>query len=370
MMRVVRRLSFVAAIALAGCGGAAAPAASSAPASAPGNAASAAAKASGAASAKPAVQASASAAGQKDTVRSAFLTFTSAASMPWVAKGAGIYDKYGLDVSLTYIAPATLNQTLLAGKDLDVGYGSAANLVTLDAQGGDLVILAASIQGGLFTIVGGKGIKTIQDLRGKTAAMTTVGSTTDLVLRQVLQDNGLTPNKDANVIATGPDPPTMVAALQSGQIAAGIFSEPFASILQAQGGTVLYDQAASGVKAVQIPITVKRTYVAGHRDLLKRVLMANMEAIHLMKKNPAEAVKYTVPFIKIEDTAVLQHGLEAIMKITDDDLSVPMDDLAQSIKIAAGTIPEVAKLKPEDLVDLSLLQEIKASGFLDKLKQS
>jgi hypothetical protein len=100
------------------------------------------------ASAKPAVQASASAAGQKDTVRSAFLTFTSAASMPWVAKGAGIYDKYGLDVSLTYIAPATLNQTLLAGKDLDVGYGSAANLVTLDAQGGDLVILAASIQGG------------------------------------------------------------------------------------------------------------------------------------------------------------------------------------------------------------------------------
>jgi ABC-type nitrate/sulfonate/bicarbonate transport system substrate-binding protein len=200
--------------------------------------------------------------------------------------------------------------------------------------------------------------------------MTTVGSTTDLVLRQVLQDNGLTPNKDANVIATGPDPPTMVAALQSGQIAAGIFSEPFASILQAQGGTVLYDQAASGVKAVQIPITVKRTYVAGHRDLLKRVLMANMEAIHLMKKNPAEAVKYTVPFIKIEDTAVLQHGLEAIMKITDDDLSVPMDDLAQSIKIAAGTIPEVAKLKPEDLVDLSLLQEIKASGFLDKLKQS
>src|SRR5712692_10366389 len=310
MMRVVRRLSFVVAIALAGCGGAAAPAASSAPASAPGNAASAAAKASGAASAKPAVQASASAAGQKDTVRSAFLTFTSAASMPWVAKGAGFYDKYGLDVSLTYIAPATLNQTLLAGKDLDVGYGSAANLVILDAQGGDLVILGASIQGGLFTIVGGKGIKIIQDLKGKTAAMTTVGSTTDLVLRQVFQQNGLTPNQDANIVATGPDPPTMLAALQSGQVAAGVFSEPFASVALSQGGSVLWDQAASGAKAVQIPITVKRAYIAGHRDLLKRLMMANMEAIHFMKKNPAQAVEHTVQYIKIEDRAALQKGLE------------------------------------------------------------
>src|SRR5712692_8957073 len=369
MMRVVRRLSFVVAIALAGCGGAAAPAASSAPASAPGNAASAAAQASGAASAKPAVQASASAAGQKDTVRSAFLTFTSAASMPWVAKGAGIYDKYGLDVSLQYILPATLNQTLLAGKDLDVGYGSAANLVLLDAQGGDLVILGASVQGGLFTIIGSQGVKSIQDLRGKTAAMTAAGSTTDLVLRQVLQQNNLTPNKDVSITALQ-DPPTMVAALNSGQIAAGVFSEPFGAMVQAQGGTVLYDQAASGVKAVQIPVTVKRAYIAGHRDLLKRLLMANMEAIHFMKKNPADAVKYTVPYIKVEDTAALQRGLEAILKITDDDLGVPMEDLAQSIKIAAGTVPEVAKLKPEDLVDLSLLQEIKASGFLDKLKQS
>jgi hypothetical protein len=37
------------------------------------------------------------------------------------------------------------------------------------------------------------------------------------------------------------------------------------------------------------------------------------------------------------------------------------------MKIAAATVPEVAKLKPEDVVDLSLIQEITASGFLDKL---
>jgi NitT/TauT family transport system substrate-binding protein len=359
-----RLLPIAVALVLSACGGTAAPVSSPAPSPKP----SAAAPASVAASPKPSAAASAPA--RKEPVRAAFLTFNSGGSLPWVAKGAGSFDKYGLDVSLTYIAPATLNQTLLAGKDLDVGYGSAANLVTLDAQGGDLVILGASIQGGLFTIVGGKGIAKIQDLKGKAAAMTTVGSTTDLVLRQVLQENGLTPNKDVNVIASGSETSTMVAALQSGQIAAGVFSEPYTSIVLSQGGTVLYDQAAAGAKAVQIPITVKKSFIAGHRDMLKRFLMANMDAIHFMKKNPAQAAEYTMQYVKLEDRAVLQRALESILKITEDDLSVPMDDLAQSIKIAAGTIPEAAKLRPEDLVDLSLLNEIKASGFLDRLKQS
>jgi hypothetical protein len=51
----------------------------------------------------------------------------------------------------------------------------------------------------------------------------------------------------------------------------------------------------------------------------------------------------------------------------DRGMDVPLDFLAASIKIAAANVPEVGTLKPEDLVDLSLLNEIKASGFLDKL---
>ena len=51
----------------------------------------------------------------------------------------------------------------------------------------------------------------------------------------------------------------------------------------------------------------------------------------------------------------------------DPGMAMPPQAMAESLRIASANIPEVAKLKPEDLLDPSLLNEIKASGFLDKL---
>jgi ABC-type nitrate/sulfonate/bicarbonate transport system substrate-binding protein len=133
-------------------------------------------------------------------------------------------------------------------------------------------MLAASAQGGIFSIEAMPGVNSITDLKGKTAAVTSAGSTTDLLLRQVLQQNKLVPTQDVGV-------------------------------------TVIADNA-------------------------------------------------------------LQASVESSAKVIAPDMNIPMDYLANSLKIAAANVPEVATLKPEDLVDVSLLQEIKASGFIDKLYQS
>jgi pyridoxine 5'-phosphate synthase PdxJ len=74
--------------------------------------------------------------------------------------------------------------------------------------------------------------------------------------------------------------------------------------------------------------------------------------------------------LKVDDLNALQASVESSAKVIAPDMNIPMDYLANSLKIAAANVPEVATLKPEDLVDVSLLQEIKASGFIDKLYQS
>jgi NitT/TauT family transport system substrate-binding protein len=374
MKALVKGLSLVGLFALAGCGGAGA---TSAPPASPTTAAAKASAVAPASASAPAVSASSAAkpsavgsrAGAKDKVRAGYLSFSSTASIEFISKGAGLYDKYGLDVDLQYIPAATLTTALNAGKDLDVGYASAANIPTVNVKGGDLTMLAASAQGGIFSIDAGPGIKSVADLKGKRVAVMSIGSTTDLLLRQVLQDNKLVPNQDVGVAAI-PDNAAMVAALSAHQVDAGVTSEPFTSIAVSQGATVIYDQAKTGAKAIQTPVTVKRGYIAGHRDLLKRLLMANMEAVHMIKTDPAAAAKVTVPFMKMDDITVLQHGLEGIGRIMDPDMNIPLEDLANSLKIAAANVPEVATLKPEDLVDLSIQQEIKSSGFVDKLYQS
>jgi ABC-type nitrate/sulfonate/bicarbonate transport system substrate-binding protein len=189
---------------------------------------------------------------------------------------------------------------------------------------------------------------------------------TDSIGDLTLLQNNLVPDKDVSIVSI-PEQPAMVAALKAGQIAAAVMSEPATTMAVAQGATVIYDQSKTEDKAVQLPVLVKRGWLASHRDLLKRFLMANMEGIHFMKTRPAEAAPIAATFLKTDDKAIVQKALEAVSQATDDGMDVPLQAVADSIKTSASTSPAVAKLKPEDLVDTSVLQEIKASGFIDKL---
>lgn len=350
---------------MTGCGGAAAPAGSAQPV------ASVAATGNSTAAQKPAISSAAAgspaaSAGAKDKVRVGYLSRAGTSAITFVSKNAGLYDKYGVDAEISFAQPAILTTALNAGKDFDVGYASAANIPTINVQGGDLVMVGASTQVGIFNITGAPGIKSIADLKGKTAAVTSAGSTTDLLLRKVLQDNKLTPEKDVSIAVIAGDA-ALVAALTSHRVDAIVNSEPFNSIAIAQGGVLLYDQSTSGEPAIQTPVTVKRGYLPAHRDLLKRMLMANMEAIYMLKTNPAQAAKYSAQDMGVDDLDLLAKSLKHVGEGMDRGMSMPPEAMAESLKIAAANIPEVAKLKPEDLLDPSLLNEIKASGFLDKL---
>lgn len=354
---------------LTGCGGAAPPAVSSpaaqASASAP-PAASAAASRQSSAAASAAPGSSAASTAVKDKVRAGYLSRAGTSSMNFISKNAGLYDKYGLDVELTFAQPAILTTALNAGKDFDVGYASAANIPTINVKGGDLIMLGASTQVGIFDIVGAPGIKSIADLKGKKAAVTSAGSTTDLLLRKVLQDNHLVPEKDVSIVVIAGDA-ALVAALTTHQVEAIVNSEPFSSMALTQGGVILYDQSTSGEPAIQTPLTVKRGYLPTHRDLLKRMLMANMEAIHMLKTDPEQAAKYSYKDMGFDDMSLLPKALKHVGEGMDPGMAMPLGAMAESLKIASANVPEVAKLKPEDLIDSSLLNEIKASGFLDKL---
>lgn len=358
----------VAGLLLAGCGSTGAPASPAASPAAPSAAAPAtskpvAASAASSGAAKPA------ASGAKDAVRAGYVSVSAYSTVPIIVKGGGFFDKYNIDASLTFVSPPALTAALTAGKDVDIGYGSAESTATADAQGADLVIVAAMQQVGIFKISASPPVKSIADLRGKTVAITTKGSSTDLLFRQLAQQNNLVPDKDVSIVSI-PEQPAMVAALKSGQIAAAVMSEPATTMAVAQGATVIYDQSKTEDKAVQLPVLVKRGWLASHRDLVKRFLMANMEGIHFMKTKPAAAAPIAASFLKTDDKAIVQKALEAVSQATDDGMDVPLQAVADSIKTSASTSPAVAKLKPEDLVDTSILQEIKASGFIDKLASS
>jgi len=294
-------------------------------------------------------------------LNASYTALSSTTALPWVAKGAGLFGKQGLDVTLSFLSPATLTAGLVSGS-VDIGYGSPGSVAAADAHGGDLVILGATYEGSIFSIVARPGIAGLADLKGKKVGATQRGATTDFLIHQVAQQQGFGPN-DLNVVYI-PQQASQIPAMSTGALDAAVLTEPFTSAAVAQGGHVIYGPNTKGAnKYVSMSvISVKRSYVPAHRDLLKRFLTANVQAVRFLKTQTGEAATYVAPYLKMDDVAVVRKSLEGSLGVMRDDLTPTMPGLQSVLTATATSDPAIAKLKPQDLVDLSIVDEIKASG--------
>src|SRR5947209_4339756 len=145
---------------LAGCGSAAAPSPNPSAGS------------SAAVSPSPATPASA-----RPTIKAAWGQQT-ANQMTWpVAKEAGYFDKYGVNVDLQYVDGSAAGVPALLSGEMDTITMGGSAVVGAQAGGADLVMVAGFVNKAVLRVVGGPSIKTIDDVKGKAVAITKVGQT-------------------------------------------------------------------------------------------------------------------------------------------------------------------------------------------------
>lgn len=86
---------------------------------------------------------------------------------------------------------------LLASQQVDIGIDPRTSfLLEARDQGRPVCIVAARRRDHTFVLVGQKGLTSLEELRGKAVFMGPRGGATDVMLRQVLKDNGLEPDED------------------------------------------------------------------------------------------------------------------------------------------------------------------------------
>ncbi|MGZ8452893.1 MAG: ABC transporter substrate-binding protein, partial [Candidatus Binatia bacterium] len=85
----------------------------------------------------------------------------------WVPQEAGIFKKYGLDVSVIYVAGAQAITTLLSG-DAHIVQGSGAAAALSRLSGSDAITIGTTINVIPMSLVTTPDIATAQDLKGKT----------------------------------------------------------------------------------------------------------------------------------------------------------------------------------------------------------
>src|SRR6476620_6496782 len=141
------------------------------------------------------------------------------------AQTYGFLRTQGLYAELIVMRPSSSLQALMSGdRDVSAALASGARA---SVSGLPLRMMMALTVGQDFSLVVRPEIRRVEDLKGKTLAVSGIGEFTDVGTRIVLRKYGLTPETDVKLRALYGNHPLRLSALQAGQIDGTVMSMPF-----------------------------------------------------------------------------------------------------------------------------------------------
>ncbi|MCU6747981.1 MULTISPECIES: ABC transporter substrate-binding protein [Lachnospiraceae] len=141
----------------------------------------------------------------------------------YMAQEKGYFKEEGLNVEFYYAAAADIVTNVASG-NVDFGFPNADAVVAAKSKGIPVKVAHTTYQEGLGAIIFGadSGIKEPADLKGKTVAVTSLGSANYFQLQAALESAGLTVDDvKVEVIGTG----AILNSLTEGQVDAIVFSK-------------------------------------------------------------------------------------------------------------------------------------------------
>lgn len=285
----------------------------------------------------------------------------------YVAKERGFYQKHGLDVELIFIPSSTTNIAALIAGDVQIANGVASNVASMAVGGVTLMMPACFLSTLAYDFVVNEAIKTAADLRGKNIGISRVGSASDVAAQVFLRALGLEPNKDVAILQVG-GATERAAAFNSGRIS-GFPSSPGTAFL-AKGARprvmLTMNDLPSRFEFPNLCVTVTQGYLHSQRDTVRRAIMAIVEGVHYFKNNKAESKKIMAKYSRQTDEDYLESSYIGHAKLFERVPLVGREGLEIQIKAATARKPG-ATLKPEEIADNSIVQELIKNGFIDRL---
>jgi len=282
----------------------------------------------------------------------------------WVTHDAGLFKKYGLDVDLVFVTGGTLAVTAMASGQTPIA-GAGASMVPIAGSGADIVFIADMVDMPYF-LVARPEIKTKEDLRGKRAGISRFGSSSDFATRMALEGLGLVPDRDVAIIQIGAVPDRF-AAMESNIVQATVLTPPINLIAKRRGFRIIANVGALGLKIPDSAICTTRSYVKANRETVRKYLMAYLEGIKVLKSNPALSMKSLSRYTRVTDAESLEEAYRFYAAAVPERPYVDLPSVQKVIDFYKKGRPEMAKLKAEQIVDMSVLQEIDQSGFIETL---
>jgi NitT/TauT family transport system substrate-binding protein len=270
----------------------------------------------------------------------------------------GFAEKQGLKLEILQFHNDLVEvQALLAG-ELDSYESSPGSAILAVSRGADVKIIGCPWPVLPHALFVAKGIKTVEDLKGRTIAVSQPGSLPDIFARAVLAQHHIAP-EDVHFANLGNDPDRYKSVV-AGVAQATVVSRQFEPVAEKQGVRLLVSAPQAMPNDVRLCTQVTGKTLAARRADAIHYVAAEIAALRYAMTHRAEALTLTAALTQgkendprsayIYDWAVGSHAV-------DPEMSIPADKLGSMEKelVDLGNIKTPFDIKK--MIDPSVREE-------------
>jgi ABC-type nitrate/sulfonate/bicarbonate transport system substrate-binding protein len=190
----------------------------------------------------------------------------------------------------------------------------------------------------------------MSDMKGKKVAVSSLGSMSTYVVREIVARNGLDPERDLTVLAVGGSG-ARAASLAAGFVDAALVTAPMNYDLERQGFTRL----AWGPDFVRYPlngVAGSTDFLAANRELVLAFLRGVAGGVRDVKQRKSEMIPFVKEYLKLpEEEAVKSY--EFLVANMSDNLETDDATILRAMQFAGNAL----KLKPEAMPDITKVRD-------------
>ena len=302
-----------------------------------------------------------------EKIRLAYSAIGGSQASFWIPYEAGIFRKHGLDVELLYVAGGGRAGQVVQSGEVPIGVFTGGAVINANLAGGDLVVIASSMNVMTFSVMARPEIKRPEDLKGKKIGVSRFGSATDFGLRYVEDKWPVKRQRDFAVIQVG-GVTDVYNALRAGALDAAVVNAELAILARRDGFRELADIAKMGINFPTSSAVTTRSFIKRNENTVRKFVRGFVEGVHFAKTQRGPAIKIMQKYLRSSDASMFDELYEMYIMRNIPRIPWPSpESLKTVLDQMVETDPRVANLKPEQFIDALFFQELEKEGFIQKL---
>jgi ABC-type nitrate/sulfonate/bicarbonate transport system substrate-binding protein len=253
----------------------------------------------------------------------------------------------------------------LLARETPISQVTGPPVVSASLRGSDAVMIAGGAVVADYWLMSRSDMKTAEQLKGGSIAVSTFGGQSEFVARLALKKLGLTPVKDVTMVQIGA-PPDRLTALQTGKVRAALLNPPDSFVGEKKG---FYTLTQVSVPTQSTGVATTRRFIRENPEVVKKYIKSQIEAVHRIKTDRVAGMNVLVKYLGSQDKEILEKTYDD----ASNDRKLPpkqyptLEGLKNILDPLAEIDPKAKAAKPEDFVDMSFIRELDQSGYIDSL---